>query len=89
MDSVSNKQKTHLGELNLPPRLLLGPGPSNIPPRVNLKLAAPMVGYMDQSYFSVMEEVKESLRYLFQTDNEFTIPVSGAGRYVRMNINVR
>jgi len=38
-----------------------------------------MVGYMDPSYFMVMEEVVELLRYLFQTDNDFTIPVSGAG----------
>lgn len=35
---------------------------------------------MDASYFKVMDEVMELLRYLFQTDNEFTIPVSGAGR---------
>ena len=36
---------------------------------------------MDASYFKVMDEVMELMRYLFQTDNEFTIPVSGAGRY--------
>lgn len=79
MSNVSNKHKVHLGELNLPTRLLLGPGPSNIPPRVNLKMASPMVGYMDASYFNVMEEVKKLLRYLFQTDNDCTFPVSGAG----------
>ena len=77
---ISNKHRIYLGELDLPTRLLLGPGPSNMPPRVNLKLAAPLVGYMDHAYFNVMEDVKKSLRYLFQTDNEFTIPVSGAGR---------
>jgi len=77
---VSDKHKVHSeAPLHLPSRLLLGPGPSNIPSRVNLKLCAPMVGYMDASYFKVMDEVKELLRYLFQTDNDFTIPVSGAG----------
>lgn len=79
MAFVSDKHKVKCGELNLPTRLLLGPGPSNIHPRVNLKLAASMVGYMDASYFKVMDEVVELLKYLFQTDNEFTLPVSGAG----------
>lgn len=77
--SVSDKHRIKWGELDLPTRLLLGPGPSNIPPRVNLRLASPMVGYMDPSYFLVMDEVVELIRYVFQTDNEFTIPVSGAG----------
>lgn len=76
---TSDKHRIACTELDLPQRLLLGPGPSNIPPRVNLKLAAPMVGYMDPSFFKVMDEVKELLRYLFQTDNDFCIPVSGAG----------
>lgn len=77
--TVSDKNKINTKELDLPTRLLLGPGPSNVHPRVNLKLAAPMVGYMDSSYFKVMDEVMSLMKYLFQTDNEFTIPVSGAG----------
>jgi alanine-glyoxylate transaminase/serine-glyoxylate transaminase/serine-pyruvate transaminase len=64
-----NERKVRFGEPNLPPRLLLGPGPSNIPPRVNLKLASPIVGYMDPAYFAVMEDVKTLMRYLFQTNN--------------------
>lgn len=42
--TVSEKHKISTKELDLPTRLLLGPGPSNVHPRVNLKLAAPMVG---------------------------------------------
>jgi len=77
--TVSDKHKIKTSELDLPTRLLLGPGPSNINPRVNLKLASQMVGYMDASYFKVMDEVVTLMKYLFQTDNQFTIPVSGAG----------
>eukprot|EP01098_Paradermamoeba_levis_P008756 TRINITY_DN3615_c0_g1_i1.p1 TRINITY_DN3615_c0_g1~~TRINITY_DN3615_c0_g1_i1.p1 ORF type:complete len:432 (+),score=159.86 TRINITY_DN3615_c0_g1_i1:93-1298(+) len=68
-----------LKQLDIPARLLLGPGPSNVPPRVNLALAAPMIGYADPQFFSVLDETCGLLRYLFQTNNEFTIPISGAG----------
>eukprot|EP01113_Clastostelium_recurvatum_P019449 TRINITY_DN2292_c0_g1_i2.p1 TRINITY_DN2292_c0_g1~~TRINITY_DN2292_c0_g1_i2.p1 ORF type:complete len:423 (-),score=53.39 TRINITY_DN2292_c0_g1_i2:46-1314(-) len=79
LPSVTDKNRGHVKPVHPPVRMLLGPGPSNIPPRVNLKLASPMIGYMDPVYFEVMEGVQQLMRYLFQTDNEFTIPVSGAG----------
>ncbi len=66
-------------DLNPPERILLGPGPSMLPPRVSQAMAMPVVGHLDSSFLKVMDDVKELLRYVFQTKNEFTIPVSGTG----------
>jgi alanine-glyoxylate transaminase / serine-glyoxylate transaminase / serine-pyruvate transaminase len=64
----------------LPPvRILLGPGPSMIPNRVLEAMRMPTVGHLDPYFQQVMEDVKLLLRYVFQTRNEFTIPVSGTG----------
>lgn len=65
--------------LDPPERLLMGPGPSNIHPRVYSALSAPVVGHLDPVFLEVMEETKELLRSLFQTSNELTIPISGTG----------
>jgi len=66
-------------DLDLPPRILLGPGPSMVPSRVLLAMATPPVGYMDPSYLKVMSDVKILLRAVFQTQNAFTLPISGTG----------
>jgi len=68
-----------IGEHVPPDRTLLGPGPSNIHPRVYGALSDPTVGYLDSSYVDVMDDVREGLRYLFRTDNEYTFAVSGTG----------
>lgn len=68
-----------LGEHVPPDRTLLGPGPSNIHPRVYSAMAEPVVGYLDDSYVDVMNDVQVGLRYLFQTENEYTFAVSGTG----------
>ncbi|MBE9525169.1 MAG: aminotransferase class V-fold PLP-dependent enzyme, partial [Chloroflexi bacterium] len=65
--------------LDLAPRILLGPGPSMVPARVLQALATPPVGYMDPQYLRVMAEVKELLRYVFRTNNKMTLPISGTG----------
>ncbi len=67
------------GELSPPERLLMGPGPANVEPRVLRAMALPVVGYFDPFLFEVMEEIKELLRYVFRTRNELTLPVSGTG----------
>jgi len=66
-------------DLNIPPRILLGPGPSMVPPRVLGALASPVVGHLDPEFIAIMKEVQELLRYLFQTKNDLTVPVSGTG----------
>lgn len=60
-------------------RVLLGPGPSLLPPEVSAALSEPMVGHMDPDLFPVLEETVSLLRDVFQTKNELTLPVSGTG----------
>jgi alanine-glyoxylate transaminase/serine-glyoxylate transaminase/serine-pyruvate transaminase len=60
-------------------RLLMGPGPSNVPPRVLQALAAPCVGHLDPYFVETMNETQLLLRHLFQTRNALTIPVSATG----------
>jgi alanine-glyoxylate transaminase/serine-glyoxylate transaminase/serine-pyruvate transaminase len=69
----------HYADLNLSPRILLGPGPSMVPPRVLRALATPLVGHLDPEFLQLMEEVQQLLRYVFQTKNELTVPISGTG----------
>jgi len=66
-------------ELNPSIRTLMGPGPSSVHPRVLKAMSTPLVGYLDPDFFMVMDEVKELLRYVLETTNELTIPVSGTG----------
>jgi len=63
----------------LPTRLLLGPGPSNVPPRVLAALAQPLLGHLDPAFLAVMDEVQERLRRLFGTTNRMTLPLSATG----------
>lgn len=70
---------TSFPELNPGPRLLLGPGPSNVNPRVMKAMASPVVGHLDADFVRVMEDIKRLLRIVFQTANEITFPVSGTG----------
>ena len=62
-----------------PVRTLMGPGPSDVPPRGPSALARPTVGHLDPAFVGMMDELKTLLRYAFQTRNELTFPVSGPG----------
>ena len=62
-----------------PQRVLMGPGPSNINPRVLAAMSLPVIGYMDPAFVDMMAELKTLLRYAFQTDNQLTYPISGPG----------
>ncbi len=64
---------------NPPVRTLMGPGPSDVHPRVLSALARPTIGHLDPSFGSMMDEVKTMLQYAFQTKNELTFPVSAPG----------
>lgn len=72
-------QSKEVKDLSLSPRILLGPGPSMIPARVLKAMATPPIGYLDPEYVHVMGEVKELLKYTFQTENKVTLPISGTG----------
>ena len=64
---------------NPPVRTLMGPGPSDVPPRVLEALSRPTIGHLDPAFVTMMDEVKELLQYAFQTDNALTMPVSAPG----------
>ncbi len=66
-------------ELKPPARILLGPGPSNVHPRVMKAMLSPVLGHLDPDFVSVMEEIKKMLRLVFRTANEITFPISGTG----------
>jgi len=68
-----------VGELTPPDRTLMGPGPSDVHPRVLKAMSTPLVGHLDPSFVEIMDEVQELLRYTFRTNNKWTIPVSGTG----------
>src|SRR5262249_41428029 len=63
----------------LPRRLLLGPGPSNVHPRVLRAMAQPLVGHLDPAFLALLDRVQASLRRLFGTANELTLPISATG----------
>lgn len=65
--------------LNPPDRILLGPGPSNVHPRVMRAMLAPVVGHLDPYFITIMEDTMSLLRYIFRTKNQLTFPVSGTG----------
>ena len=64
---------------NPPIRTLMGPGPSDVHPRILEALSRPTIGHLDPQFVAMMDEVKSMLQYAFQTKNELTIPVSAPG----------
>jgi alanine-glyoxylate transaminase / serine-glyoxylate transaminase / serine-pyruvate transaminase len=62
-----------------PVRTLMGPGPSDVHPRILSALARPTIGHLDPAFVGMMDEVKTMLQYAFQTKNQLTIPVSAPG----------
>ncbi len=62
-----------------PKRTLLGPGPSDVDPRVLSALSAPLVGHLDPSFLQVMDDIQHLLRMVFETRNRLTIPISATG----------
>lgn len=72
-------QPLNYAHLNVPTRLLLGPGPSLVDPRVLQIMATPLLGHLDPKFLEIMDHTQEMLRYVFQTKNRLTIPISGTG----------
>ena len=68
-----------VSELAPPTRLLLGPGPSMVHPRVYRAMSTPLLGHLDPKFLEIMNEVQAQLRATFQTENRFTIAISGTG----------
>lgn len=70
---------TKYRDVNPGERILMGPGPSDVSLRVLNALAAPCIGHLDPRFLALMDETQELLRFLFQTENQLTIPISGTG----------
>ena len=68
-----------VGDLSIPQRVLLGPGPSNVHPRVLQAMSTPLVGHLDPKFVELMDRTQELLRFVFQTRNKMTLPISGTG----------
>ena len=60
-------------------RLLMGPGPSGVHPRVHEALSSPLVGHLDPQFLGIMDNIQKMLRRLFRTENRLTLAVSGTG----------
>jgi alanine-glyoxylate transaminase/serine-glyoxylate transaminase/serine-pyruvate transaminase len=66
-------------ELQPSQKVLLGPGPSTVHPRVLQALSLPVMGHLDPAFFQVMDDVCEMLRMVFHTTNSMTVPISSTG----------
>ncbi|WP_252176931.1 alanine--glyoxylate aminotransferase family protein [Endozoicomonas sp. 4G] len=62
-----------------PKRILMGPGPSDVYPRITEALSRPTIGHLDPAFVRMMDEVKELLQYAFRTRNALTLPISAPG----------
>ena len=61
------------------PRMLMGPGPSDVNPRVLEAMASPTIGHLDPQFLDVLNDIRDMLRAVFQTENNLTLAVSGTG----------
>jgi alanine-glyoxylate transaminase/serine-glyoxylate transaminase/serine-pyruvate transaminase len=68
-----------MASFNPPERTLMGPGPSDIHPRVLEAMSRPTIGHLDPTFIALMDEIKGLLQYAFQTQNALTMPVSAPG----------
>ncbi len=80
-DTMSNEfaPSKRINSFHPPQRTLLGPGPTEIHPRVLTTMSQPAIGYLDPVFVDMMEELKALLRYTYQTKNPLTFPISGPG----------
>lgn len=76
---ISDRFRLQTAQLDMPPRLLLGPGPANVHPRVLAAMGMAPVGHLDPTFLALMDETRDLLRYAWQTENDLTIAVSGTG----------
>jgi len=77
--SINDSQRLQLKPLEIPSKLLLGPGPSNAHPTVLQAMNTSPLGHLDPDFLKVMDEIQSLLRYVWQTENPLTIAVSGTG----------
>jgi alanine-glyoxylate transaminase/serine-glyoxylate transaminase/serine-pyruvate transaminase len=76
---MTNERDALYAKFEPPSRILMGPGPSAVNPRVLAAMARPMIGHLDPATMHMLDEIKSMLRTVFLTRNELTFPVSGTG----------
>jgi alanine-glyoxylate transaminase/serine-glyoxylate transaminase/serine-pyruvate transaminase len=69
----------YLNELKLPNRILLGPGPSNVHPRVLQAMLSPMLGHLDPDFWPVLDQIRDMLRLVLGTTHNWTLPLPATG----------
>ncbi|MCG0313799.1 MAG: alanine--glyoxylate aminotransferase family protein [Calditerricola sp.] len=80
MEKHTAEDKGETGNMwQVPTRILMGPGPSDVHPRVLKALSTPLVGHLDPAFLALMNEVRDLLRQVFGTKNELTLAMSGTG----------
>jgi alanine-glyoxylate transaminase/serine-glyoxylate transaminase/serine-pyruvate transaminase len=79
MQINNNNIQKNLKSFVPPVRTLMGPGPSDVHPRILNAMARSTIGHLDPAFIGMMEEVKEMLKYAFKTENELTMPISAPG----------
>lgn len=72
-------QQSSFSSFHPPQRKLMGPGPSDVNPRILEALSRPTIGHLDPLFIGMMDELKNLTRYAFQTKNEVTLPISAPG----------
>src|SRR5262244_69643 len=77
-EKAVTERKTY-ERFNPPKRILLGPGPSPVDDRVLSAMSAPVLGHLDPLFLQCMDDVQALLRYVFETENRVTIPISATG----------
>ncbi|NEO86653.1 MAG: alanine--glyoxylate aminotransferase family protein [Spirulina sp. SIO3F2] len=79
LSKINSTHRQSVPALDVPVRLLLGPGPSNADPAVVAAMNRQPIGHLDPAYTALMDEVQNLLRYVWQTQNKLTLPMSGTG----------
>ena len=76
---INEKSRITPTALAIPEHRLLGPGPSNANPDVVAAMNRQPIGHLDPAYLNLMDEVQSMMRYVWQTENPMTLPISGTG----------
>src|SRR3712207_8471756 len=71
--------------INIPQRILLGPGPSDTPARVLEALGRPTIGHLDPIFLQLMDDIRAKLKEVFRTKNDMTMAMSGDRKSTRLN----
>lgn len=77
--TTAERRNAPITSFTPPDRILMGPGPSQVHPRVTAASARPTIGHLDPEFVRMMDELKELLRQAFRTRNDVTFPLPGPG----------